>query len=115
MRAIIALFILISLNSCIKEYEVPPTEILPEDKLVQIIADLHTEDAKITFKTKLQPDSVAALTKLAEARVVKKYKTNLLTYRKSRRWYEEHVHNYNRMYEKVVDTLAMREQMKRLY
>lgn len=114
MRVILALLILFSLSSCIKEYAEPPADILPETTLVRIIADLHTEDAKITFKTKFMPDSTAALTRVAELRVLKKYKTDTLSYRKSKTWYEENLHNYNRMYEKVVDTLAMREQLKKL-
>lgn len=92
----------------------PPSDILPEGTLVQIISDLHTEDAKITVLTRIAPDSIAALTREAELKVIKKYKTNITTFRKSRLWYEQHLHNYNRMYEKVVDTLAMREQLKKL-
>ena len=114
MRAIIALIILFSFSSCIKEYAEVPPELLPESTMVKIIADLHIEDAKITFKTKMQPDSTAALTRVAELRVLNKYKTDTLSYRKSKTWYEQHLHNYNRMYEKVVDTLAMREQLKKL-
>jgi len=112
MKVFCLLIVLFLTAGCIKEYEEIPADILPEAKLVRLLADLHQEDAKITNRVRMGIDSVAALSRIGERKVLKRHKIDSLTYRKSIDWYQLHPHHYNRMYEIVVDTLAMREQTK---
>lgn len=75
----------------------------------QICIDFHTEESFI-MQANLQGDSTQAAFKEARKKVLAKYKVDSSYYARSKEFYDKHPNNFLRVYEGVVDSLALHEQ-----
>jgi len=101
--------ILFLLCGCVSKYEKPPENLIQESEMRSILVDLYTEEA-IIQQQNLQGDSALEAYILAKNEVLKRHKADTALFRKSQDFYNNHTDTYTKMYEGIVDTLALREQ-----
>ncbi len=91
-----------------------PEDVLPENKMILILSEIHmaeTEIQNINFKS---VDSSYALQRAWEIKIMKKFKTDTATYNRSYKFYLTHVEYMQDIYTAVADTLQKRnEQMEK--
>ena len=109
MNKIVIFCLAVFFTSCLQKFETPPKDILPENVMREIYIDMHIQEA-IIMQANLQGDSAIAAYMEAKNYVLKSHKVDTALFRKSQDFYINHINNYKRIYEGVVDTLALREQ-----
>ncbi len=120
MKKIIAIIFVFCMVICCKNPAIdPPTNLIPEEKMVQILHDLVILDA-------IRGINISSL----EARqlnspicIYKKYSIDSLQFAKSNKFYASDIANYAKMYEKVnklletkkaeIDTLMKKKSQKK--
>ena len=107
------LFILALIVSCRQQKETPPAYVLPIEKMVPLMIDIHLVEAAISSKN-IARDSSVLLYSLYEKDVFKKHNISDSIYRKNFDYYTSHPAMMDKLYEMVVDSLSLREEQKRL-
>ncbi|HVD99949.1 MAG TPA: DUF4296 domain-containing protein [Cytophagaceae bacterium] len=90
-----------------------PSDVLPEDKMVQVMIDVQLLESSFTQKH-LPHDSAVFLYSLYEKDLFKKHQITDSTYWKSFKYYSARPIIMDKIYERVVDSLSLREEQKRL-
>lgn len=85
-----------------------PDNLLPQDKMVQILADIHTAEALIEQKA-VYPDTALLSFNYAEKKIFERYNVTEQDFRQTYRFYSDNVREMDKLYEVVIDTLSMRE------
>lgn len=109
---ILFLFLTI-LASCI-EPEKPPANLIPKERMVEILIDLHLSEARVgqfNFRTY---DSTKALYSDYEMDIFKKYKVDSAAYNKSYQYYLQNTKMMEDIYTAVVDSLSLRENLMKV-
>lgn len=111
MKKLIIFFLLLS--ACVREDQ-PPQSVLPKNKMVDILVDIHIAEAKANRIQLRSYDSIQAYYKKLEADVYKKHQVDSVTYRKSFRYYMDHIKQMDEIYAAVVDSLNVREKVGKI-
>ena len=90
--------------SCNDKPEGGSVKIIPEDKMVSLLMDMHLTEAVLT-KDGRAPDQKADLALSYYPSVLEKYNVTRAQVDSSVHWYTRHPKIYNRIYEKVVANL----------
>jgi hypothetical protein len=90
-----------------------PKGILPSDTMISILIDVHLIEGAIAHAN-VPRDSALLLYALYEKDLYQKHKINDSIYKTSYKFYSEHPLILNRMYDKVIDSLNLREGQRRL-
>jgi hypothetical protein len=98
--------------SCRQPKEEIPADVLPIEKMVPVMIDIHLVEAAVSSKN-LPRDSSIIVYDLYEKDVFKKYSIQDSIYRKSFNYYTSHPALMDKLYEMVVDSLSLREEQKR--
>jgi hypothetical protein len=88
-----------------------PKGILPEQKMVALLIDLHWSDAKIAQSAYTNTDSAQYHYWQLESAIFKRYKTDTLTFRKSLAYYSQQPKLLEEIYAIVIDSLSYRESL----
>lgn len=117
-RNLIFLFLLVpcfalALLACGNE-EKPPGDLIPEDKMVKILADIHVAEAQVTNLQLRSLDSSVAVYGDLQQKIWKKYDVDTSIYRKSYAYYTSHPAFLAEIYDKVEKNLENREKQKRI-
>jgi hypothetical protein len=100
-------------TGCYKEEE-PPEGTLPEEKMADILTDIHIAESRVTrLQLKSLDSSILIFDKLKQE-VWKKYKVDTLAYRNSYSFYMTHPVYMTRIYEKVAKKIEAREKAKNI-
>ncbi|WP_019949063.1 DUF4296 domain-containing protein [Hymenobacter aerophilus] len=100
---------LLTASGCQPANEVPaPAQLLPPDKMVRLLIDLHTLEAR-TEGAALPPDSSRALFRQQQQQVYARHEVSDSAFTQSFRYYAMHGHDLNDLYKTVIDSLAARE------
>ncbi|GAB2792341.1 hypothetical protein GCM10027175_33720 [Hymenobacter latericoloratus] len=86
----------------------PPRQLIPRDKMVSLLMELHTLEAR-TDAAGLPIDSARALFHEAQKNLYWRYEVNDSSFRQSYRYYAVHDKDLDEIYAQVVDSLALRE------
>lgn len=81
---------------------------IPEGKMVRILADIHTTEATIETKV-IYPDTALMVFNKEQEEIFRQHKVTKEQFEKSYDYYLEHLQEMDKLYEMVVDTLVMRE------
>ena len=111
MKKLLIFFLL--LPACLSK-EKPPQGVLHSDKMVAILVDIHIAEARANRIQLRSYDSIQAYYKKLEANVYQKHKVDSVTYRKSFRYYMDHMKQMDEIYTAVVDSLNVREKVGKL-
>lgn len=99
----------LSLAACQKPEEVaPPRQLIPRDKMIRLLVELHTLEAR-TDGAGLPTDSARALFREAQKSLYWRYEVNDSAFTQSYRYYAVHNKDLDEIYAVVVDSLALRE------
>ncbi len=106
-------FLIITLVACEEKQEEIPSDILSADEMVNITIDMQLLEASFSNKN-LPHDSAIFLFKKYEQDLFRQYKITDSTYRKSFNFYSGNPQIMDKIYERVVDSLSLREGQNRL-
>lgn len=97
------------ITACQKNDEVvPPQPLIPRDKMVSLLVELHTLEAR-TDAAGLPTDSARALFLQARKGLYRRFAVNDSAFVRSYRYYAIHDKDLDQIYAVVVDSLALRE------
>ncbi|GAB2874565.1 DUF4296 domain-containing protein [Hymenobacter ruber] len=101
--------LLLALPACQRPEEAPlPADLVPREKMAQMLADLHQLEAQIE-SSRLSPDSSRALFLAQQKNMLWKHEVSDSTFQRSYRYYGIHNKDLNEIYAGVIDTLNKRE------
>lgn len=104
--SLLLLFVL-GLTACGTEDESRPATLIPQEKMVSIMADIHMAEGIISTREYSKDSSLLLFTELENQLLVKKGVTQK-EFKDSYNWYAAHVEEYKALYTSVVDTLNAR-------
>lgn len=94
--------------------EKPPGDLISEDKMAKILADIHVAEAQVTNLQLRSLDSSVTVYGELQQKIWKKYDVDTLLYRKSYSFYTSHPAYLVSIYDKVEKNLESREKGKRI-
>jgi len=100
---------LLFLTACSAKTTIPEN-VLPEDKMILILSEIHVAETEISSLNFKSIDSSYALQKAWEINIMKKFKTDTATYNRSYKFYLTHVEYMQDIYTAVADTLQKRNE-----
>jgi hypothetical protein len=103
---ILSLFIILTFFSCFKEKV--PKGILPQEKMVPLLVDLHLTEPLYAKRFALGIPDSTAMNDLYLS-FLKKHKVNPKQFEKSVFYYGKHPDQYKEIYNKVLDRLSEME------
>jgi len=102
-------FSLIGLLSCGDEEKVKvPKDLLPPAKLTSILADIHLAESRVELM-RVSPDTATVVFKRLQAEIFKKQNVSEKDFLKTYDFYLNNIKELDKIYERLVDTLGMRE------
>ena len=103
---------LLMLLACSEE-EKRPGNLISEDKMAKILADIHLAEAQVTNLQLRSLDSSVTVYEELQQKIWKKYQVDTLLYRKSYSFYTSHPAYLAEIYEQVEKNLDRREKKKK--
>lgn len=92
----------------------PPSDLIPQDKMAEILTEIHVAEARVTnMQLRSQDSSVFVFDKL-QNRIWKKNKVDTSLYRKSYTYYTSHPTLLTEIYDRVEKNLEVREKKKNI-
>ncbi|MBE9465956.1 DUF4296 domain-containing protein [Dyadobacter subterraneus] len=98
---------------CYKE-ETPPDGTLSEEKMADILTDIHIAESRVTRLQLKSLDSSILIFDQLKQEVWKKNKVDTLVYKNSYSFYMTHPQYMTRIYENVVKQIEQREKTKNI-
>ena len=107
LKKIPYLIILTFLFACTREEVSIPDNILPQEKMVQLLADIHIAEVTANYKSLGDTNKVDVKTLYLE--IYKKHSITTEEYKKSYHFYLDHPTLLNKMYDEVITELNRRQ------
>lgn len=107
VKSIVWALLVVFLVACTQAVEVPEGTI-PEEKMGQIMTDIHLVEARVSRLSMASVDSTTLVSERLKKDVFKKYKIDTAAYNQSYRFYSTHPEYLERIYEKVVKDFEKR-------
>lgn len=101
------------LSACDSEEE-PPSDLLSEEKMADILADIHVAEARVTNMQLRSLDSSVMVFERLQDQIWKKHQVDTSLYRRSYTFYTSHPAYLSEIYDKVEKKLEAREKKKSL-
>ena len=92
--------------------EKPPSDLLSEDKMADILADIHVAEARVTTMQLRSLDSSVLVFERMQEQIWKKHDVDTSLYRKSYTFYTSNPTYLTEIYDKVEQRLEEREKKK---
>ncbi len=107
MKHLLFIIILLSLGGCSRFKDPKPADLIPQEKMIQVLADIHVADALVEHRSGTQNN--LPLTSALYARIYHNYGITAAQYKSSYSYYEAHPVQMDRMYEQVITELSKKE------
>jgi len=107
LRTSIILICFVAGISACKESK--PKDIIPKDKMTNILLDVYIGEGKISALS-VKRDSSLAIFDVYEGRIFEKHQVERETYKKSLSYYYDHPMELEEIYNSVMDSLNVKEQ-----
>ncbi|PKK34666.1 hypothetical protein BWI96_21260 [Siphonobacter sp. SORGH_AS_0500] len=91
----------------------PPENLIPQDKMVQILKDVHLAEQRIIRLRLGSQDSSMVAFQVLEKDILEKYQADTGTYRASYRYYIAQPDKFKDIYKAVVDSLTVLEEREK--
>jgi hypothetical protein len=85
-----------------------PAHLLPEEKMVRILADIHTAEARIE-NVYIYPDTSQMIFNHQKRLILDNYQVTEEEFRETYQFYLDNLRQMDRLYEIIIDTLSVRE------
>jgi hypothetical protein len=102
------LVVLLNLLGCGSE-ETPPRDLVPEDKMAAILADVHLAEARVSRMQLQSLDSSKLVFNQLQQQIWKKHQVDTLRYKESYAFYTTHPQYMTRIYDQVLKKIEIRE------
>lgn len=113
MKKFFILFIIsLACFSCAKNKPEVPEELIPKEKMVEIIMDVYIAESRVN-NFYLEKDSAENLYAEFEKRVFEKHEVSETTYIESYKYYLDDLKAMDEIYGALVDSLSLRERLIR--
>ncbi len=86
----------------------PPADLLPREKLVNLLTEMHLLEARVE-NARLTPDSARALYLTQQKNLLWQASVSDSIFQRSYRYYSIHGKDLDEIYSAVIDTLGQRE------
>jgi hypothetical protein len=107
----LALMLSVLLANCQRPEEaVPPSSLLPKEKMVQLLVELHLNESRVEA-AHLRADSAQALYNHLQKDMFWRHEVSDSAFWQSYRYYAVHNKDLDEMYGIVLDSIAMRKAM----
>ena len=103
---------LVFFAACNKPAEVP-SWVIPENKMVSMLVQIHIAEARVSLKN-LPADSSNKYFVYLKEKIYAGYKIDSSTFKKSFRYYANDAKQLDKIYASVVDSLSLRETLKKI-
>ena len=101
---------LLALPACDRPEDAPPpADLLPKDKMIRLLADLHVLEAQVET-SRLNPDSARALFLTQKKALLWSREVSDSSFQRSYRYYGVHGKDLGEIYGAVIDTLNLRKE-----
>ena len=101
-------FFLLLISSCSSSVEIP-SDVLPKEKMIEVLTDVQQAEALIQFSALERNDSTRTIAYGYYKSVFEKNKITAEQFRKSFTFYANHLDMMDKMYEEVLVNLSKRE------
>jgi Domain of unknown function (DUF4296) len=98
------IFVLLFLTAC-SGRDAIPENVLPEEKMTEVLLHIHLTEAKVSHFNLRSPDSAKALQYLWENQIFKELKTDSATYKRSYAFYISHPALMEKIYNQLTARL----------
>ncbi|GAB3267992.1 hypothetical protein GCM10027347_37220 [Larkinella harenae] len=88
-----------------------PKNLIPEEKMVQVLTEIHLAEARVTKMNRVSQDSNTLIYKRLEMRVFKKYQVDTAAYSKSYTYYSSNPEQLADIYKQVTEELERRKKL----
>ncbi|GHB67827.1 DUF4296 domain-containing protein [Persicitalea jodogahamensis] len=105
--------ILTGLLACNGE-DSPPDDLIPQEKMAEILTEIHIAEARVTNMQLRSQDSSILLYEKMQKRIWEKNKVDTSVYRKSYSFYTTHPALLSEIYEQVEKNMEVREKKKNI-
>ncbi|HSZ72513.1 MAG TPA: DUF4296 domain-containing protein [Cytophagaceae bacterium] len=105
------LLLFFCLTACIDKKNAGREDIIPKEKMVSILADIHLAEGVVS-SSELPKDTSLMLFTALEQQSLAKHGVTVEQFHKSYSWYTSHAKDYKELYAMVVDTLNVRVSIK---
>ncbi|MEJ8801891.1 DUF4296 domain-containing protein [Pontibacter sp. H249] len=108
MKRLFYILFCFSLLACGNNEDKTPANLLPQEKMVQVLTDIHIAEAQIESKI-VYPDTALMVFNHQEKEIFKKHGITEQEFRDTYNYYKENLKQMDKLYEIIVDTLSLRE------
>ncbi|WP_229733879.1 DUF4296 domain-containing protein [Pontibacter amylolyticus] len=108
MKRILYLLSFAVLAGCGQSPEKRPADLLPENKMVQILADVHIAESRIETHV-LYPDTALMVFNKEQQQILAEHGVTQEDFRRTYRYYLSNLAQMDKLYEIILDTLSVRE------
>ena len=108
MKHLLFIIILFSICSCTHIGDAKPADLIPQDQMIQILADVHVADALVEHKFGQQIPNLP-LTNALYTRIYQNRHITAAQYKSSYKYYEMHPQLIDNIYTQVITELSKRE------
>lgn len=108
MRYIYLILIAFLLSYCAPAGDPQPANLLPEDKMTQVMMDIHLAEARLE-SAGLGADSADVIFKKMQQDIFKKHQIKEVDFNNSYQYYLRNLNEFDKIYQKVIDSLSARE------
>lgn len=108
VKRILYLLSFAALVGCGQSSEKRPADLLPEQKMVQILADVHIAEARIENRI-MYPDTALMIYNKEQQLILDKHGVEPEDFRATYSYYLNNLSQMDRLYEIILDTLSVRE------
>lgn len=110
MNRLFRLIFCLCLLSCQQQPDDLPANMVPQQTMVRILADIHTAEALIERNVSY-PDTAQVIYAEEHAEILEKYGVEQEAFRETYEYYLTNLEEMDKLYEVVVDTLSVRESL----
>jgi hypothetical protein len=111
MKKIVVYLLLICLGAaCVQKTQVP-ADVLSQDKMRQVLTDIHLAEAEIAQSAYYNYDTSIAVYQRMEKAIFKKYKIDTVLYNRSYKFYAQNPELLDEVYVAMIDSLTYKEKI----
>lgn len=104
-------FIILIAMSCKNRLEKKPENLVPKEKLIQILADIHRLEGHVNNMNIQNTDTLAFIYRKMEADIFKKHKVDTASYFKSYKYYLVDPEEFSELYSEVVTLIKTKNKI----
>jgi hypothetical protein len=108
MKHLLFIIILLSCTGCRRTPDIKPKDLIPQEQMIQILADIHVADALVDQKYGQQTPNLAVTNALYN-RIYLNRHISAAQYKSSYKYYEIHPKLMDDMYTQIITELSKRE------